>query len=63
MDAEYQRQIKRMEEVGSIDRDCVTCQKDFYSVKRPADVFGPRHRAMPNCESGKHPHCTCDTCF
>lgn len=25
--------------------------------------FGPRHDPSPRCESGKHPHCTCDTCF
>ncbi len=23
----------------------------------------PPHDASPRCESGKHPHCTCDTCF
>lgn len=25
--------------------------------------FGPRHVASVYCLSGKHPHCTCDTCF
>jgi hypothetical protein len=24
---------------------------------------GPSHFASPNCRSGKHPHCSCDTCF
>lgn len=23
----------------------------------------PYHDASPRCESGKRPHCTCDTCF
>lgn len=23
----------------------------------------PWHDASSRCESGKHPHCTCDTCF
>ena len=23
----------------------------------------PRHEASSNCESGRHNHCTCDTCF
>lgn len=23
----------------------------------------PPHDASPRCESGKRPHCTCDTCF
>jgi len=27
------------------------------------DGFGPRHEASRRCESGKRPHCTCDTCF
>lgn len=27
-------------------------------------VFGgPSHEASPRCKSGRHPHCTCDTCF
>lgn len=25
--------------------------------------FGPSHDASPGCESGKHEHCSCDTCF
>lgn len=25
--------------------------------------FHPSHDAMDHCESGKHPHCTCDRCF
>lgn len=25
--------------------------------------FHPPHDASPNCESGGHNHCTCDTCF
>lgn len=27
------------------------------------DPMMPRHNASERCESGKHPHCTCDTCF
>jgi hypothetical protein len=23
----------------------------------------PSHEASQYCESGKHPHCTCDVCF
>lgn len=31
---------------------------------RAKDVhFAPPHDASPNCQSGKHNHCTCDTCF
>lgn len=25
--------------------------------------FKPPHDASQNCQSGKHPHCSCDTCF
>jgi hypothetical protein len=24
---------------------------------------GPSHEASSNCQSGRRPHCTCDTCF
>lgn len=27
------------------------------------DPMMPYHDASDRCESGKHPHCTCDTCF
>ncbi len=35
---------------------CKTC--------RNVSVFGgPSHDASPNCRSGRHSHCSCDTCF
>jgi hypothetical protein len=37
------------------DPDCSWCQK--------WQGQGPAHDASPNCESGGHSHCTCDTCF
>lgn len=36
--------------------DCKTCQD-------PAQRGGPSHDPSRNCESGKRPHCSCDTCF
>lgn len=27
------------------------------------DSMMPPHTPSERCESGKHPHCTCDTCF
>jgi hypothetical protein len=27
------------------------------------DAHGPAHYASPNCQSGGHNHCSCDTCF
>lgn len=28
-----------------------------------ANDHHPPHDASPRCESGRHPHCTCDVCF
>lgn len=25
--------------------------------------YHPPHDASPRCESGNHPHCSCDTCW
>jgi len=38
--------------------ECPTCVEI-----KASGGFGPRHDASPRCESGKYPHCTCDTCF
>lgn len=27
------------------------------------NTFFPPHTARPNCQSGRHNHCTCDGCF
>lgn len=27
------------------------------------DPMMPSHTASARCESGRHPHCTCDTCY
>lgn len=36
--------------------DCAQCLS--------ISVFGgPRHAASKRCESGRHPHCACDTCW
>ena len=37
--------------------ECKTC--DAY---RHETMF-PRHHASDRCESGKHPHCTCEICW
>lgn len=44
---------------GELIHDCCT-----YCVKyaRPGE-FAPRHFASTRCQSGRHAHCTCDTCF
>lgn len=37
--------------------ECKTC--DEWRDEK----FHPAHDASPRCQSGKHSHCTCDTCF
>lgn len=37
--------------------ECVYCDK--YGD----DGMMPPHTASNGCESGKHPHCTCDVCY
>ena len=40
------------------------CNHQVCVEKRAGKLaFGPPHKASPNCESGGHSHCTCDTCF
>jgi hypothetical protein len=48
---------------GWLDPACRQCEERYLSPKHPWDVLAPNHKASRNCESGKHPHCTCDTCF
>jgi hypothetical protein len=57
--------IARMEKEGQLDPACSFCQSEIYSVTHvmPYNVFCPSHKASSSCQSGKHPHCTCDTCF
>lgn len=59
--------IKELEKAGHIDPNCKTCKSAFYpeleKEKEYSNIFAPRHLPSPYCKSGKHPHCTCDTCF
>ena len=54
--------IARMEQQGSLDPNCATCIKYFYTHK-DIDPWYPRHKASDRCESGKRSHCTCDVCW
>jgi hypothetical protein len=38
---------------------CAYCDGE----KANGSTFFPSHFARDTCESGKHPHCTCDGCF
>jgi hypothetical protein len=35
----------------------------LYCDTHRGESFFPLHDASERCESGKHAHCTCDTCF
>lgn len=39
--------------------ECAYCDRE----RTAGNNFFPSHDASDRCESGKHPHCTCDTCF
>ncbi len=60
-----EKRIERLEKLGVINPDCEYCKITFYPALRNGtkDVFAPAHKASPRCQSGKRPHCTCDTCF
>lgn len=54
--------VQNMENLNVIVRNCLGC-KPWYRADNPDHVFAPRHNALPSCQSGRHPHCTCDICF
>lgn len=39
--------------------ECKTCD----DTRERGETHFPDHYASMGCKSGKHPHCTCDTCF
>jgi hypothetical protein len=45
--------IRRMRVAG-----CPTCDRDPKGLK-----MMPPHDPTGSCKSGKHPHCSCDTCY
>jgi hypothetical protein len=55
--------IADWEKRALLDPICPGCQEFYQSPRLPIDVFAPSHKASGGCESGKRPHCTCDTCF
>lgn len=38
---------------------CSECKR----IHDSGESLAPTHRASSRCQSGGHPHCTCDTCF
>lgn len=45
--------------VPPIPEPCAYCD----DMQARGMTFYPAHKASDNCKSGKHNHCTCDTCF
>ena len=54
--------IALLEGTGHLDPECAFCKEHFYTHPT-LQPFAPGHKPKPRCESGGHPHCTCDTCF
>lgn len=40
-------------------KNCPDCKL----IESKPGILAPRHDPSPACESGKHPHCSCDVCF
>lgn len=57
-------QIARRIEAGSLIEGCGRCERTIEEARKTGRwPIAPSHNASSRCESGKHPHCTCDTCF
>ena len=52
--------IREMLEFGLKNRQQEGCA---YCEAHKNDSMMPPHKASDYCESGKHPHCTCDICY
>lgn len=61
---EFLDNLARLVRMGVVDPECPGCADTIAGVRegrwRPV---GPGHKPSPACESGKHPHCSCDRCF
>ena len=64
--------IARLEQDGRLDPDCPSCRATEYPHYRIVwtpephgnrPPFAPPHKPSRRCQSGQHPHCTCDVCF
>jgi hypothetical protein len=57
-------QVRRYQELGMLETGCPRCEKNKKVILLGGSMpFGPSHKASRGCQSGSHPHCTCDTCF
>jgi len=59
--------LKQVEALRSTDKrrhkapvgECAYCDRE----RKAGTDFHPSHDASSGCQSGKRPHCTCDSCF
>lgn len=62
-----EKYIRELEDKGELDPNCKTCIEYFYPRIRAgaafSDIHAPSHKPSKRCQSGRIPHCTCDTCF
>jgi hypothetical protein len=59
-----ERNIKHLENIGQLSPKCQGCKEHYSTFRATGHLpFAPSHKAADACESGKHPHCTCDWCF
>jgi hypothetical protein len=56
-----QERLERLRELGSYDPNCRYC--DELRDHPTLSPFMPNHTALSSCRSGRHNHCTCDSCF
>lgn len=54
---ESRARVRRYIDRGAWSPDCATC------LREGPGAFMPRHTASEWCQSGKHIHCACSTCF
>lgn len=55
--AEYRRPSRYLHKAPP--GECTYCDRE----RSYNNNFHPSHNASPNCRSGGHNHCSCDTCF
>jgi hypothetical protein len=47
----------RLRDIEAAKAECAYCRA------HAGDNMMPPHTPSIHCESGKHPHCTCDVCY
>jgi len=59
-----EEQVEHYLKNGLLVEGCGTCEQSLETWRKTGRLpVAPWHRALRSCESGGHPHCTCDACF